>query len=199
MKKVFLSALAICGIVAANAQTSNVAPATPTHVTSATSTASVTLSLYDRIEILPSIDDYSQSFSTVNDYIQGRTLLAGGGPADYNDYFVRSNRNFKVTIKATDFSVTGATDDNVNMPASIMGYRLYRNDVFGSTQPSVESNPSLAYTTMATNEQDVVSGAATGANPGQRANFKLQLKANPGWNYAGGVYTSTVTLTATQQ
>ncbi len=181
MKKIALFAAALVSFgFAANAQVNSSAQ------------QQVNLSLADAIEITftgsgtATGDPVTMTFSTVNDYANGVESAA-------QQLQVRSNKDFKVQVKANaaNFSYTGSASPAPSMPVSgILKLMVPSNNTGGT----IASTFGTAYTSLTSNNADLITSATKGGNK----TFEVQYKAEPGFNYPAGTYTVDVVYTATQ-
>ncbi|MBV8251298.1 MAG: hypothetical protein JO154_01725 [Chitinophaga sp.] len=177
MKALFLSAAIAMASMSCFAQASDHA------------TIRVGLCLTNIIDIDPPCSTLVGNFDDEHDYDHGVILKNTKGDHDV-DYKVSSNRDFNVTIKAgsANFSYLGTgTDDNV-MPCSVLKYHLLSNNTGGTN-----ATPSF-WNALTVAPAPVINGGEEGRNK----RFSLQFKADPGWNYTGGLYGLDVIVTATQ-
>lgn len=173
MKKVFLSALAVCGFAFAQAQNHSSNSSSSTGLAPAVNaTAPINLTLHNAIEITPATSGaFEATFETVADYNAIHKYM---GQHTWN---VKSTRGGNISVNVSDLS-----DGSTSIPASKMAY---------STSGTAGSGP---FTPISSNNLGNVGTFSSGdSNP-----FKFALEVHPGWSYGGGVYTGTVTITATQ-
>jgi len=118
------------------------------------------------------------TFTTASDYQNGKTIT------NYATIAIKSNVDWLVSVKAQSTYFTpqtvGASND---MPASVLGIRLNGNTTF---------------LTMSTTSQTLKTGTDGNAAASGHT-FKVDMKFNPGFNYAGGLYNMSVMYTVTQQ
>lgn len=169
MKKLIFSAIAICGFMAVNAQNSSNSSAPNTTAPAVTSSANISLTLYNALEITPAsaAAPYAATFQTVSDF---------NGPAKSmgsNSWNVKSTRPGIISV---GFSNLTDALTSVSVPASAMQYDPGTGMVGASTS-TVQAGSFLAGAT----------------NP-----FNMAIQVHPGWGVQGGVYTGGVTITATQ-
>jgi hypothetical protein len=175
MKRLFFAAIALFGGISAFAQPS------------ASSTASVTLNLNDAIEILPPvISSYSATWANAADYNGGAKSLG-------TEHWVINSTN--------TFHITAA------MGPVMSGANSFPRDKFSfSLTAENTTNPPLGPSSYS---GGVVNAAGTFFTPGMVPNIAtfqhgpnsllaINLMATPGWNNLAGVYTGTLTVTATQ-
>ena len=125
------------------------------------------------------------AFNTVSDYANGVQSTA-------QEMKVRSNKNFKVSVKAnaTNFTYSGATSPAPAMPvASVLDVKVAANSTGGSIGSGFSS-----YKSLSTSNQDIITNATAGGNN----LFSVQYEAQPGFAYPAGTYTVDVVYTATQ-
>ena len=113
----------------------------------------------------------SMSFNNANDYQNGITATNAFGLK------IRSNKKFNITVKSatTNFiSSTGTT-----MPVSNVLY--------------VKRNTASTFVKISTTNKNLITNQNRGIQ-----NYIFTYKANPGFNYNGGIYTANIIYTATQ-
>lgn len=199
MKKVFLSALAICGIMAANAQVfvapggseSKVSTATNTKAGSVTSEFDLKLKVYNIIRIKPNENfDFSATFNEAAEldgtkYLDNNSLIPGSIMGDL--FLVSSNRKFHVDMTAGAVTVHNKVGEgNSNMPLNVFEYKV-------SSTSSGVALASNDWENLAATQPLITAGDA-----GKDRGFGLRFRATPGWNYEGGEYKVPITVTATQ-
>jgi len=181
MKKIIIIAAALISLnTVANAQSAN-----------SSASQTVNLNLSDAIDITFTGSGTATgaavnlAFNTVSDY-------ANGVQSTSQQMKVRSNKNFKVSVKANsaNFSYTGSTSPAPTMPvASVLSTKVSANSTGGSTGSGFGS-----YKAITTTNQDIITGATAGGNN----LFSVQYEAQPGFAYPAGTYTVDVVYTATQ-
>jgi hypothetical protein len=179
MKKLIITAAAICSFGLAHAQLS------------ATATQTTNLSLADAIDITftgtgTNSATVSLPFTTPDDYANGITSSA-------QTLKVRSTKDFNVEVKASsaNFTYSGSASPTPTMPLSgIFTMKVSSNSTGGSI-----ASPFSAFSSLSTTNQDLITGGTEGGNQ----QFAVQYKATPGFDYPGGTYTVAIIYTATQQ
>lgn len=129
------------------------------------------------------------AFNNVNDYATGVVSWD-------EHYKVRSNKNFRVTVKtnASNFSYTGTATPTPVMPvANILQLIVTNNTTGGSVASPFTLNTS--WSSLSSSAQDLINNGSRGGNQ----MFSVKYKADPGFNYPAGTYTVDVVFTATQQ
>ena len=185
MKKVIiLIAIAIVSFsVAVNAQNA-----------SATASQSVSLTLSNAIAITFTGSGTNTGgavtlpFSTVSDYANGVTSTA-------QQLKVQSNLAFDVAVKAnaTNFTYSGSYTTGTTMPVSgVLKLMVTANSTGGSIASPFSGT---AYSTLTATDQNLITNGTYGSNQ----LFSIQYKAEPGFTYPAGTYTTSVVYTATQQ
>ena len=185
MKKVIiLIAIAIVSFsVAVNAQNA-----------SATASQSVSLTLSNAIAITFTGSGTNTGgavtlpFSTVSDYANGVTSTA-------QQLKVQSNLAFDVAVKAnaTNFTYSGSYTTGTTMPVSgVLKLMVTANSTGGSIASPFSGT---AYATLTATDQNLITNGTYGSNQ----LFSIQYKAEPGFTYPAGTYTTSVVYTATQQ
>ncbi|MBX9784859.1 MAG: hypothetical protein K2X48_16335 [Chitinophagaceae bacterium] len=196
MKKNLLGAVALFGFLLANAQNEQVSVSTATNTLAGpvTGELDVKLIIHNIIRIRPdNAGMISATFDQASELDNGLSL---GG----RTFRVSSNRPFVVSlgaspiVKTNDYASPGYPVPQMPMPLSVietsvltfgqpgMAVAAAYNNSLGNWGPLAASIPNLV---------DSWHGAAR--------DIGLSFRANPGWNYEGGVYTTTVTVTATQR
>ncbi|HEX6915114.1 MAG TPA: hypothetical protein VF145_07720 [Chitinophagaceae bacterium] len=179
MKKLLFAAIAALGFTFANAQPVQ----DQSHLLAS-------LCLENVIYMVPQVDMMGAKFQNAFDYSApfGKELEDLWGN-DVSPFWVSSNRNFNVTIKAGSpyFFYFGTGTGNNLMPAGVLDYKVASNFTGGLSNG--------LWHQLGVLDQTIISGGEYGfMKP-----FSIKLRATPGWNYTGGVYTMDVVLTATQQ
>ncbi len=128
----------------------------------------------------------TMNFNSVNDYANGKTT-------GWQILVARSNKDYDITVKANaaHFSYTGAASPSPSMPISILSVGTFYNGTGGQVS-SIFRNK---YAPISASDQLMISNA-------RRGNFRYfftRYKANPGFAYPAGTYTTEVVYTATQQ
>ena len=179
MKKLFFSALAAFSFMWASAQP----------VSDASTIVSKVL-LDNVISMVPPVDLLQTHFESVGDYQSSGLILKDIFGSEVSPFYVYSNRNFNVTIKAgtPNFIYVGSGTGNNVMPCGVLSYNLFSNSTGGTN-----ATPST-WNSLKSTSDPLISGGTYGAAKA----FTVKLKANPGWNYTGGMYSIGVVLTATQ-
>lgn len=173
MKKVFLSALAVCGFAFAQAQdthSSNSSSSTGL-APAVNSTAPINLTLHNAIEITPATSgEFEATFATVADY------NGGAKPMGQHTWNVKSTRPGNISVNVSDLSY-----ESTSIPASKMAYST--SGTAGTFTPISSNNLGNVGTFLS----------------GDSNTFQFALEVHPGWSYGGGNYTGIVTITATQE
>ena len=184
MKKILVLAVALVGF-AVTSQAQNA---------SATATQSVSLDLSNAIAITFTGSGTNTGgavtlpFSTVSDYANGVTSTA-------QQLKVQSNLAFDVAVKsnATNFTYTGSYTTGTTMPVSgVLKLMVTANSTGGSVASPFSTS---SYATLTDADQDLITSGTYGSNQ----LFSIQYKAEPGFTYPAGTYTTSVVYTATQQ
>lgn len=136
---------------------------------SSTANQTVTLNLSNQIDISITADG-GKSFT----FDTPQKYADGITNTEASTLQVRSNKAWSVSVKADAANFTDGTN---NIPVNIFSVGLSG----GTLSP------------LSTSDEVVTSGAK-GVNT-----FKVDYNANPGFDYAGGNYTLSITYTATQQ
>ncbi|MBN9482009.1 MAG: hypothetical protein BGO70_15675 [Bacteroidetes bacterium 43-93] len=163
--------------------------------TNSSATQKVNLNLSDAIEITyygsgsgSGNGSVNLAFNTVNDY-------ANGVVSWDEHYKVRSNKNFKVSVKANaaNFTYVGSASPTPVMPVSgVLDLIVTSNTTGGSVASPFTLNTSWAGLSSAM--QDLISNGSRGGDQ----MFAVKYRATPGFNYPAGNYTIDVVYTATQ-
>jgi hypothetical protein len=179
MKKLLFSALAAFSFMFASAQPASDA-----------STIVSKVQLDNVISIVPPIDFLQTHFEDFLDYQSSGLMLKDIFGNETSPFYVYSNRNFNVTIKAgsPNFVYVGSGTGNNVMPCGVLSYNLFSNSTGGTNATASTWNA------LKTTSDPLITGGTYGAAKA----FSVKLKANPGWNYTGGLYSIGVVLTATQ-
>jgi hypothetical protein len=179
MKKIVLFAATFISFIAAHAQVNSSASQT------------VNLNLSNAIEITftgsgtATGDPVTMSFTTVTDY-------ANGVESSDQQLKVRSNKNFKVSVKsnATNFTYTGTTTPAPTMVvANVLNVKVSANATGGTIANSFSS-----YQDVPTANTDILSNCSKGSNQ----TFSVKYQADPQFNFPAGNYAVDVVYTATQ-
>jgi hypothetical protein len=175
MKKLFFAVIAIFSGIASFAQAS------------ASSTASVTLNLNDAIEILPPvISSYTGTWANAADYNGGAKSLGT------EHWVINSTNTFHITA-AMGPVMSGAN----SFPRDKFSFGLTaENTINPPLGPSSYTGGivDLAGTFFTPGHVDHIATFQHGPN----SLLAINLMATPGWNNIAGVYTGTLTVTATQ-
>ena len=184
MKKIIIVAAAFLGLAySSNAQNA-----------SATASQSVSLDLTNAIAITFTGSGTNTGgavtlpFSTVSDYANGVTSTA-------QQLKVQSNLAFDVAVKAnaTNFTYSGSYTTGTTMPVSgVLKLMVTANSTGGSIASPFSGT---AYSTLTATDQNLITNGTYGSNQ----LFSIQYKAEPGFTYPAGTYTTSVVYTATQQ
>lgn len=178
-KIVLLVAATLIAFVSAKAQVNSSASQT------------VNLNLSNAIEITftgsgtTTGDPVTMSFTTVNDY-------ANGVESADQQLKVRSNKNFKVSVKsnATNFTYTGTTTPAPTMVvANVLNLKVTANSSGGTI-----ANSFSTYQDVPTSNIDILSNCSRGSNQ----TFSVKYWADPQFDFPAGNYAVDVVYTATQ-
>jgi hypothetical protein len=202
MKKVLFAAIAACGFMGANAQAANtgevvkVSSSTSTLADPATATwIGNTIQVYNIIRVRPAMGDaYEATFNTAEDLDNGKDLIGHYYGQDGQVIQVSSNRPYKVTLGATPVTKTGGAAPVAGqgpMPISVFKVSL---ETLAANMTTNANYTHPTYGDLASSIPDVLSSTY-----GAAQNFKVRIKANPGWNYDGGSYGVGIRVTATQE
>ncbi len=127
------------------------------------------------------------SFNSVNDYANG----VESAPIRIK---VRSNKKFIVRAKtvSNNFSYSGSTS-----PAPVMKVNkvLYIKVVANNTGGTVPNAVNNKYKNLRKNNRKLIHNGT----PGDNNTFDIQYKADPGFEFPAGTYTTSVIYTATQK
>ncbi|HEY1032421.1 MAG TPA: hypothetical protein VGD89_11660 [Flavipsychrobacter sp.] len=184
MKKIVLITLMAFSAIAAQAQNAS---------SSATQTAR--LSLTDAIDITYYGSGSGSSSSMVNLVFSNINDYANGVVSWDEHYKVRSNKNFRVTVKtnAANFTYSGSASPAPTMPvANVLQLIVTSNTTGGSVAAPFTLNTS--WTSLSSAAQDLISNGTKGGDQ----MFAVKYKAAPGFSYPAGNYTVDVVYTATQ-
>lgn len=134
---------------------------------------------------------YIGSEATVNLPFASASDYANGITSGTQDFLVQSNKQFKVTVKASSsrFSYTGSSTDP-HMPISLLKIAVTANNT-GGTIPNKFDNQ---FSKIKTSNQTIIKNGVAGGNQ----TFSVQYQADPGYSYPEGIYTATIVYTATQ-
>lgn len=127
----------------------------------------------------------SLNFTTINDFITGKESTV-------QQLTAASTKPFNITVKtnAANFTYTGSYTPVPVMPVNTkLRLRVTANSTGGSI-----ASPFSAYSTLTSNNQNLINAATTGNNK----TFSIQYQAIPGLSYPAGTYTTQVVYTATQ-
>jgi len=126
-------------------------------------------------------------FTTASDF-------ATGAVSANQELMVRSNKNFTVNVKASSayFTVTNAgVTSSSSMPvADVLSMKLVSTNTAGTVAGGFNN-----FTNLTVSPQDLITNASRGNNQ----IFSVKYKANPGFEYPAGIYSTDVIYTATQQ
>lgn len=205
MKKIFMSAIAACSFAVVSAQgpgvgsQSAVSSATNTLAGPVTGDVALALVIHNIIRITPDHGDpFIATFNTAAELDGGLPLTGLVSGANGITFQVSSNRPFHIGLSATpivktlDYLPPNYPAGQSAMPLSVIELTInelglnpmdvtnnaYENGLY---DPLVPSLPNILV-----------------SNYGPDQKFKLQFKADPGWEYEGGVYSTLLTVTATQ-
>ena len=187
MKKIIITTATVIGsIIGVKAQN--------TQNAETTSQQTVKLQLANALDI-QFVSDNSSTGSTVYLPFTNFEHYANGVESADQEIRVRSNKNFNITVKASSqhFSYTnGSTVHQVIMPVTILGISVTDNNTGG--QPGQGFGPGN-FKSVRRNAQTLISGG----NSGNEQSFSVRYKADPGFNFPPGTYTTDIIYTATQQ
>lgn len=127
----------------------------------------------------------SLPFTTINDFVTGEESTV-------QQMVAASTKPFNITVKtnAANFTYMGSYTPVPTMPVSgKLKLRVTANATGGSI-----ASPFSAYSTLTSNNQNLINAATTGNNK----TFSVQYQAIPGLSYPAGTYTTQVVYTATQ-
>ena len=198
MKKIVLAALALAAFGQANAQSFE----------SASASTAMTMNLEDVITINATQPTMSATFATANDYGWHKQIVGTGSGSAWgqNIYQVQSNRFYNVTIELGNITYTGTQGYSGNNTSYAAGDVRFKLESAGNTTdgtPAVTTGAWVPFSGFNTpmnvlNHCPNTPNAGTiGTNTGRT--FALSFLATPNWQYAGGTYTTDVTVTATQE
>lgn len=127
------------------------------------------------------------SFNNVNDY-------ANGVESGQITLKVRANKRFMVRAKTSSniFSYSGSTSPAPQMKVNKTLYIKVVANNTGGTVPNAVNNK---YKNLRTSYRKLINKAT----PGENNTFAVQYKADPGFEFPAGTYTTEVIYTATQQ
>lgn len=127
------------------------------------------------------------AFNNVNDY-------ANGVESGQITLKVRSNKRFMVRAKTSSniFSYSGSTSPAPQMKVNKTLYIKVVANNTGGTVPNAVNNK---YKNLRTSNRKLINKATPGGNN----TFAVQYKADPGFEFPAGTYTTEVIYTATQQ
>lgn len=143
-----------------------------------TTTVSGNITVSTILSISLSNQAATPSFATASDYQNGKTTL------NYATVTIKSNMNWITSINAQSTYFTPQTQGaSTDMPATVLGIRV---------------NGNATFLTMTTTSQTLKTGnkgnAAVAGNT-----YNVDMKFNPGFSYAGGLYNIGLLYTITQQ
>lgn len=191
MKKILFSAMALCGFMAGNSQ-SSVSTATNTLAGPVSAGVNLTLEIRNIIRINSHTPaGLTAVFDQASELDNGLDLT--NGSADGAAFSIASNRPFHVDLSASpivktlDYFAPGYPFPQTPMTLNVIKWSIQESD------PGVFPNIA-GWQNLASSVNDILD-----AYPGASRDFKLKFKADPQWNYEGGMYKTTVTVTATQQ
>lgn len=168
-----ITCLFLCSFVYASAQNKSVSSAPNTLAPAVTSSANISLTLYNAISIEPAVQwTYATTFHTIADF-NGSTNAADMGSNVWN---IRSTRPGNISLMFGNLMSTPPVMTII--PANKMSYKV---------------NNAANWSTVSNFVPNIASFAAGSSN-----SFTMGLKVNPGWNYPGGYYGGYVIVTATQ-
>lgn len=128
----------------------------------------------------------SLPFTTIDDFVNGEE-------SSVQQLVAASTKPFNVTVKtnAANFTYNGSYTSGTTMPVNgKLRLRVTANGTGGSI-----ASPFTAYSTLTSNNQNLINAATNGANK----TFSVQYQAIPGLSYPAGTYTTQVIYTVTQQ
>ncbi|HEV7350143.1 hypothetical protein [Telluribacter sp.] len=143
------------------------------------STATGSLQLFSFIEFSVSpINTSPFAFTSANDYANGVTRTS------YLGINVKSTSNWLITLRSSSdfFAASGGGSSN-SMPVSTLSFR---------------TNDESAFKTLSTTSQTLRTGSRGGSQTSGNY-FTLDMKLSPGFSYNGGIYSTNLIFTITQQ
>ena len=130
----------------------------------------------------------TMAFNDASDY-------ANGVESSAQELKIRSNKNFKVSVKIDldNFSYVG----NGNLYTAVIPSDAFQLKMTANTTSGTISSPfsTSSYATLTDNDQNLIVNAVNGND----RRFSFKYKCNPGWGMPAGTYTFDVVYTATQQ
>jgi len=159
-----------------------------------TATQSVNLALSNALEIKFNSNN-STTGPTVTLPFNSITDFQNGVISSDIDMYVRSNKNFTVTVNSSSnqFTYSGSATQNTNMTvSSVLGIMVTSNNTGGSIGNQFSSS---SYNNISSNSKTLFQNCTYGGNQ----NFTIKYKATPGFNSPSGTYSTDVIYTATQQ
>jgi hypothetical protein len=184
VKKLFLSLTLLSFQIASFAQSN----------ATGTATQSVNLALSNALEIKFNSNN-STTGPTVTLPFNSITDFQNGVISSDIDMYVRSNKNFTVTVNSSSnqFTYSGSATQNTNMTvSSVLGIMVTSNNTGGSIGNQFSSS---SYNNISSNSKTLFQNCTYGGNQ----NFTIKYKATPGFNSPSGTYSTDVIYTATQQ
>ena len=198
MKKLILAALSVAAFGTANAQLN------------ASASTNLTLNIADCITIKASESQMNSNIAgNANSQHWGAYFTATSTPSWSVDniYTVQSNRYYNVTMQLAPITFTGNqgyAGNNTTMLPGTLGYYQVSNNTGGSWAiPGYAPFSAFSTDIPVLNNCPYTPGAGgtgVGSSPANTGKtFAMKFIAFPDWNYAGGTYNTTVTMTATQE
>lgn len=130
----------------------------------------------------------SMAFTSANDYANGVESAA-------QELKIRSNKNFKVSVKSdlTNFAYSGSG----NLYTAVVPSNIFELKVTGNSTGGSVATPfsTTGYSSLTTSDQDLI---LNGTN-GDDKRFSIKYKSTPGFGMPAGTYSFDVVYTATQQ
>lgn len=198
MKKITFALLAFLAMGTAKAEGVNAGAST-----------AISMQLDNIITLECTQSSMSAHFTSANSYGWHQQITGTGSPWGQNTYKVQSNRYYNVTISLDDITYTGTSgyaSNNTSFAAGDVRFKLEGADNHTGGTPAVSTtawtpfsgfNTAMAVLNNCPNTPHAGVSTASGANTGKT--FGLSFLATPDWQYAGGTYTTSVTVTATQE
>src|ERR1035437_5046161 len=192
MKKIIMTAAIALASLAVNAQSAHV-------------DIPVTVNILDIIT-MSRLDGLTPSATFVDANHLDWGMWLSNGVYGFYKFKVRSNRHFNVTTSIGSFTFASATgvdynptyDVNHNMTYGDFDYQLTTT---AGGAPINAPSGAVPNASSLTNFQAYAAGenpVFQHANNGGDQEWCMMFLANPLWNYTGGTYGATITVTATQ-
>ncbi len=137
----------------------------------------------------------SSTGSTVTLPFTSVSNFASGVTSSTQQLRVRSNKNFNVSVKASGsfFTVSdGNTTSTSTMPVSVLSLSVPNNNTGGYLGYGFSA---YSYKALSASNATLI---INGDNGGDQT-FSIRYKANPGFAYPAGTYSTDVVFTATQR